>query len=331
MTLSTSPALQSFPKISGYTPTEQLKFGSSTVFYQAAQRNLALIALGAIALVALPSCTTNTSTPSTPETAITAANPQATIKAGGSSSAVDFLSTLKTAYEASPQAGKITLLEPGQSENILAGVKQGLLDVGALSKSLKPAERDSRLDSREVAHDGLVVATHPSVTGVKNLTTDNLKGIYSGRITNWQQLGGLDAPIVVLDRPEDESAKRLLRQYYLGKELKNAPNAVVLRKEGELIKTIQSTPYSIGAFSLAYAISHNLPVNRLSLNDIAPTPESLKAGQYPMFRTITIIWNKKASEATQSFIRYISSQPGTTTLEQAGFAAINKTTGSEKK
>lgn len=294
-------------------------------------KNLAIITLGVIALIALPSCSTNTSTPSTPATATVAANPQAEIKAGGSSSTVDFLRTMKTAYEASPQTGKITLLEPGQSENILAGVKQGLIDVGAISKSLKPEDRDSSIESLEVAHDGLLVATHPSVTGVKNLTTENLKGIYSGSITNWQQLGGPDATIIVLDRPEDESAKRLLRKHYLGDELQNAPNAVVLRKEGELIETIQSTPYSIGAFSLAYAISHNLSVNRLSLNEIAPTPDNLKTGQYPMFRTINIVWNKKASEAAQSFIHYISSQPGTMVLEQAGFVAINQTTTSQNK
>ncbi|MEB3293332.1 MAG: substrate-binding domain-containing protein [Synechococcales bacterium] len=286
-----------------------------------------MIALGAIALMALPSCSTNTSAPSTPATAV--ANSQTEIKAGGSSSTVDFLRTLKTAYEASPQTGKITLLEPGQSENILAGVKQGLVDIGTLSKSLKPEDRDSSLEYRAIAHDALLVATHPSVTGVKNLTTEQLKGIYSGSITNWQQVGGPDATIVVLDRPEDESAKRLLRKHYLGEELQNAPNAVVLRKEGELIQTIQSTPHSIGAFSLANAISHNLPVNHLSLDEIAPTPANLKAARYPMFRTITLVWNKKASEMTQAFIRYIASQPGNTALEEAGFAPISQTTASQ--
>jgi phosphate transport system substrate-binding protein len=293
------------------------------------QKNIAIIALGAIALITLPSCSTNTSAPSTPAAETTAANSQAPIKAGGSSSTVHFLNTMKTAYEASPQTRKITLLTPGQSENILAGVKQGLVDIGALSKSFKPDDRDGSLESREVAHDALLVATHPRVTGVKNLTTANLKAIYSGSVTNWQQLGGPDAEIVVLDRPEDESAKRLLRKHYLGKELQNAPNAVVLRKEGELIQTLQSTPYSIGAFSLAHAISHNLSVNRLSLNDIDPTPENMKTGKYPMIRTITIVWNKKASQATQSFISYIFSQPGTTVLEQAGFAAISPITASQ--
>ncbi|MGL5064583.1 MAG: substrate-binding domain-containing protein, partial [Microcoleus sp.] len=146
-----------------------------------------------------------------------------------------------------------------------------------------------------------------------------LKAIYSGTLTNWKELGGPDAKILVFDRPEDESAKRLLRKHYLGKDLQNSPEAVVFRKEGELIAAIQSTPYSIGAFSLAYAISHNLPVNRLNLNNIEPTPDNVKTGKYEMVRTIEIIWHKNASDPTQEMIRYIFSPSGTKVLEKSGF------------
>jgi phosphate transport system substrate-binding protein len=297
------------------------------------KQNLVIFALGVIpiALLILPGCSTNTSTPTAVTATTAASNTQASIKVAGSSSALDFLRTLETDYESTSKNRQITLLEPGQSENIIAGIKQGLVDVGGISKNLKPEENDGTLEFREVAKDALLVATHPSVTGVKNLTTENLKSIYSGSVTNWQQLGGPNAQIVVLDRPEDESAKRLLRQYYLGKDLKNAPNAIVLRKEGELIQTIQSTPYSIGTFSLANAMSHKLPLNRLSLNNIEPTVENLKTGKYPMARTIGIVWSKKASEATQSFVSYIFSQAGTNILEQSGFASVTPAVGSNVK
>jgi phosphate transport system substrate-binding protein len=290
------------------------------------KQNSAIFALGAIVLIGLSSCSTNTNAPSSSTATAETSDAQALIKAGGSSSTIDFLRILKTAYESNSdaelQAGQMSLLEPGQSENMIMGVKQGLIDVGAISRTLKPGEDDGSLEFRAVAQDGLLVAVHPSVTGVKNLTTANLKAIYSGNVTNWQQLGGPDAAIVLLDRPEDESAKRLLRQHYLGKDLQNAPKAIVLRKEGELIQTIQSTPYSIGAFSLAYAISHRLPVHRLSLNEIEPTSENLKTGQYLMSRTIGIIWNKNASEPTQSLVRYALSQPGAKILEQSGFVSL---------
>lgn len=296
----------------------RLMFATSS---QRSHLNAALVMI-AIAFMGLPSCSSNTSvSPASTETA-TASNAQATIKAGSGSATANILRILKTAYTSTAKNTQITLLEPSQSPNMIAGVKQGLADIGFINRILKPEENDGTLAFREVARDALMVATHPSVTGVKKLTTANLKAIYSGSITNWKQLGGPDATIVLLDRPEDESAKRLLREHYLGKDLPNAPNAVLLRKEEELIQTLQSTPYSIGAFSLAYAISHNLPANRLSLNDIAPTVENLKAGKYLMYRQIGIVSKQNPSEATQSFLTFISSPSGIGIIEQSGFATV---------
>jgi phosphate transport system substrate-binding protein len=289
------------------------------------KRNLLTLALSAIALLGLTCCTTTTSTVSTTTASANVVIPtQTSIKVGGSSSALGLIQMLQTKYEATVTNVKITQLEPGQSENIIQGIKLKLIDLGAISKKLKPEENDGSLESREIAHDALVIATHPSVTGVKNLTTENIKAIYSGDITNWKQLGGTDAKIVLLDRPEDESAKRLLRQHYLGKDLKNSPEAVVFRKEGELIQAIQSTPYSIGCFSLAHAISHKLPVNHLSLNGIEPTPENVKSGKYPMVRTISIVWHKNHSEATQGLIQYISSPSAINAMEQSGFISVTQ-------
>ncbi|MEG4446676.1 substrate-binding domain-containing protein [Microcoleus sp. AT9_B5] len=285
--------------------------------------NLVTLALSAIVLLGLPSCSKTTSiatTTTAPTTA--AAETQTSLKVGASSSTLGLMKVLQTNYEATAKNVKITQLEPGQSENIIDGIKQTLVDLGAISRTLKPEENDGTLESRDVAHDALLVATNSSVTGVKNITTEDIKAIYSGTITNWKQLGGTDAKIVLLDRPEDESAKRLLRKYYLGADLKNSLEAVVFRKEGELIEAIQSTPYSIGAFSLAHAISNKLPVNRLSLNGVEPTRENVKAGKYPMVRTISIVWHKKPSEATQALIKYISSPPGINAMEQSGFIFV---------
>jgi phosphate transport system substrate-binding protein len=287
-------------------------------------QKLVVLTLNAIALQGLASCNPETITPRATTDPSVETQPQASIKVGGSSSTVNLLNVLITSYKSNAQAVKITQLEPEQSENIIDGIKLKVVDIGAISKALKPKENDGTLEVREVAQDALVVATHPSVTGVKNLSTKDLKGIYSGTITNWKQLGGIDAKIVLLDRPEDESAKRLLRKHYLGKDLKNSPEAVVLRREGELIKTILGTTYSIGTFSLAAAVSQDLPVNRLSLNGVEPTSENVKAGKYVMVRMISIIWHKNPSEPTQSLIEYISSPLGISAMEQAGFIAVTQ-------
>jgi phosphate transport system substrate-binding protein len=286
-------------------------------------QRLFILTLSVIVLQGLASCTPKTIAPKTTTTTTAATQTQSSIKVGGSSSTVNLLNVLIASYTSTQKTIKITQLEPGQSENIIDGIKLKVVDIGAISKALKPKENDGTLEVREVAQDALVVATHPSVTGIKSLTTENLRSIYSGTVTNWKQLGGPDAKIVLLDRPEDESAKRLLRKHYLGEDLKNSPEAIILRREGELIKTIQSTPYSIGTFSLAAAISQKLPVNHLSLNEVEPTSENVRDGKYVMVRSITIIWHKKSSEATQAFIKYIFSPSGINAIEQSGFITVS--------
>jgi phosphate transport system substrate-binding protein len=288
-------------------------------------QHILTLALSAIALLGLPSCTTTSSAPKTETTTTVATATQTSIKVSGSSAVSMMLTLLETDFNSTSKNLKITQLEPGQAANAIKGIKQNLVDLAVIGREIKPEENDGTIESRAIAQDALLVATHPTVTEVKNLTTENLKSIYSGTVTNWKQLGGPDAKIVLLDRPEDESAKHLLRKHYLGADLQNSPEAVPLRHEHDLIQAIQGTPYSIGFFSLTYAISNNLPVNHLSLNGVKPTNENVKADKYPMARTISIVWRKNPSKATQVLIKYISSPQGINAMEQAGFIPVTQT------
>lgn len=279
-----------------------------------------------IALLPLTSCT---SSPNSEVTAQSTAPPteqqQQIIRASGGSSTIGVLQLLMDAYTKKVPNVQANFLPASQSESTLAGIQAGLLDIGSLSKTLKPTEITDDLAQRVIAQDGLVVATHPSVTGVTNLTTDNLKAIYSGQAKNWQEFGGPDAAIVLLDRPEDESAKRLLREYYLGKDLVTSPDAVILRKQDELVSALQSTPYSIGTFSLATSIYEKVPVNHLSLDGIEPTLDNIKSGKYKMVRPITFVFKKSPAPQVQGFLDFLSTPEAIALLTQAGYAPVNST------
>jgi len=285
------------------------------------QNTLSVLTVGLITplvagmgLVGLSSCnSTNPTTDSQPT--------DREVKITGSGSTYPAMEALAAAYEASKteEKAKIVFLPPSQSESGISGTRDGLVDLGSLSRTLKPQEDDGTLVYWEVARDALTVATHPDVEGVTNLQTDDLKAIYSGTTTNWQQVGGPDAMIVVLDRPEDESGKRLLREHYLGQALENAPDAVVLRHESDLIEAVTGTPYSIGAFSLAYAIANQLAVNRLRLDDVAPTVENVQSGKYPMVRILGLVSRQTPSTETQKFMDFIFSNAGAEALLEAGF------------
>lgn len=278
------------------------------------QNTLFSIALGITSLLGFTSCSSGGSTRTQVQV------PQE-IKIVGSSSTYQAAKILAKAYKDKTGNVKFIFLPKSQSSSGIAGVKKGIVDIGTVSRTLKPEEDDASIEYREFAKDALLVGTHPSVKAVNNLQTSQLKAIYSGKVTNWQELGGSNAKIVVLDRPEDESGKRLLREYYLGKKLKNAPEAVIMRHEPELINALNNTLNSIGTFSLAYAISNELSVKRLRLNNIEPTPENVQTGKYKMMRKLGIVCSKKPTAKTQAFLDFIFSLQGQEVLRKSGFVS----------
>ena len=276
-------------------------------------------------LLGLPACTNNVNNPNNDNNSQITTQGKQEIKIGGSSSSYGFMQPLGKIYESKVENTKITFQPASQSGAGIAGVKEGILEIASVARELKPEEDpEGQLEYSPIAKDGVVVATHPTVTGVSNLTTEQLKKIYSGAIKNWQELGGENVPIVLLDRPEDESPKKMLRKYYLGKDLKISPDAVSLRTEGDLIDSIQNTPYSIGVFSLGYSLNNNLPVNHLSLDGVKPTVENVATGKYKMVRNYGVVIKKEPSESITSFIDFIYSPEGTDTIKKIGLVPTAK-------
>ncbi|MBE9206635.1 substrate-binding domain-containing protein [Nostoc sp. LEGE 06077] len=280
---------------------------------------LGLVVLGLCSCNAINSTTTTNTSQTTSQNDVKTQPP---IKLAVSSSSITLLKVLTEAFQTNNKTATFEFVSHSQSEGAIAALKNGIVDIAGSSHKLKPEEDNGKIQYRELAQDLLVVFTHDSVKGVTNLTTAQLKSIYAGKITNWQELGGPNAKIVVLDRPEDESAKKLLRKYYLGQD-KTTTKAVILNKEGELIDTLQSTPYSIGAFSLAYSIINQLPVNRLNLNGITPNTENFTNGKYQMVRHLGIIWQKAPTTNTQKLIDFIFSSEGNKLLQDKGFIPSN--------
>jgi phosphate transport system substrate-binding protein len=241
------------------------------------------------------------------------------IRIGGHSSTYSAMKILADAYTAQAKNTHITFVVTNQSKTAIAAVLNGRLDIGSINEPFKPEENDGSLDYREVAKDALLVGTHSSVNSISNLTTENLKAIYSGSMRNWKEIGGPDANIAVLDLPEDDSAKSLLRKYYLGKDLKTSSTAIFLKEEEDLIAALQNVVYSIGTFSLSYATSHQPPVNRLNLNGIGATPENLESGKYPMVRPVGLVSKKSPSQAVQGFLDFATSERAASALRKSDF------------
>jgi phosphate transport system substrate-binding protein len=254
-------------------------------------RKITLPIIAFMTIVGIYSCSSSdsqTTGTSSPVIGQTDSQTQQTVKFSASSSSVKVLTILSKAYQAKDPTIKMESLSDTQSSGAIAALKNNIVDIAGSSNKLKPEDENGKIQYRELAQDLLIVATHNSVKDVTNLSTAQLRSIYKGDITNWKELGGPNAEIVLLDRPEDESAKKLLRKYYLEKD-KTTAKAIILQKEGDMINTIKSTPFAIGAFSMAASVNEQLPVNLLSLNDIAPTAKNLTDGKYQMTRHLGIV------------------------------------------
>ncbi len=191
------------------------------------------------------------------------------IRVSGSKTCLPLMKILAREFEKKNPDYKVQFLPGAHSNAGIKGVAQGVLDVGAVSRRLKPEEEALGVKYYSLSSDGLAIGVSKNIK-IKNIASKEKRKIYRREITNWKETGGLDAPIVVLDRNEDESAKIILRQYVLGDELRITPKAVKLYFESDMINALLETPNAIGYFSLGYALSEKIPVNILNLDGVEP-------------------------------------------------------------
>jgi phosphate transport system substrate-binding protein len=247
-----------------------------------------------------------------------AAQPRQTIRISGSGTCLPLVKLIAQAFQEKNPNIEVKFLPSGHSKAGISGVDQGILEIGAVSRRLKPTEKVLGVNYYCLSNDGLAIGTSKGLD-IKGITSEAVRKIYSGEITNWQELGGPDAEIVVLDRNEDESAKIILRQYVLGKNLKITPQAINLYFESDMINAVEETSYAIGYFSLGYALSENLDINLLELDGVAPTVENILAGKYRMVRPLGIV-TKKEGEAVRKFVEFALSSEAKETMKENGFA-----------
>ncbi len=238
------------------------------------------------------------------------------IRVSGSGTALPLVRILTDAYEAD---GIEFVYLPGlHSGGGIKGVANGDLEIGTVSRELEEDEQALGLELVKLSDDGLVIAVHPSVT-VDGLTSEQVREIYRGEHENWSELGGPDLGIVILDRNEDESAKIILRKYVLGPDLKITDQAVNLFYEPDMIEGLQSTPGSIGYFSLGYGLLEEIPVRYLKLDGVEASVETIMSGEYEMVRPLGVVVNRPPDSAIEGFLEWAQSDEARVLMTEKGF------------
>ncbi len=217
-------------------------------------------------------------------------------------------------------------VQGGGSGQGIKSVKEGIADLGALSRELKDEEMSSVDQEIEIAKDGVAVVVNKD-SGVEDLTLEQIKQIYTGEITNWSQVGGTDAPITVVSREEGSGTRGafteitgILSKDASGNEVDGTTkDALVQPSTGAVLQTVGNTPNTIGYVSLG---SLNDTVKAVKVEGVEATDENITAGDYPIQRPFLYVTGGELSAAAQAFVDFVLSDEGQEIVSQE-FIPVN--------
>lgn len=170
---------------------------------------------------------------------------------------------------------------------------------------------------KTVAIDAIVPIVHPK-NKVKNLTIDQLAMIYSGRITNWKELGGDDLQIVPVSRDSSSGTFESWRELVLKGE-KVTPKAQLQASNGAIVQVVSKNKYAIGYVGIGYL---DKTVKALQVNGVTANSKTAISKEYPIARDLYMITNGEPAGETAAFINYLLGKDGQTIVEKTGFVPL---------
>ena len=231
----------------------------------------------------------------------------------GSTSMEKVIGALGEAFSEKNPDVNFTYNPTGSGTGIVA-VENGTCDIGLSSRNLKDEEKSKGLEETVLALDGIAVIVGKDNT-VKDLTLEQISDIYTGKITNWSELGGKDGEIVVIGREAGSGTRDGFES------ITKTKDACVLRQEltstGDVIATVKSNENAIGYASLA---SVDDTVTAVSVGGVAPSKETILDGSYAIQRPFVLVTvaGKKLSDSAQAFVDYCFSEEAKPIIEKAG-------------
>ena len=236
------------------------------------------------------------------------------IIAAGSTSVQPFAEVLAEEYMILHPGVTIDIQGGGSAAGIMAA-QSGTADIGMSSRSL--AGDETKLWSVEIARDGLAIVVNAR-NPIVNLTTDQVRDIYSGKIDNWSTLGGPKAQIHVFTREDGSGTRSSFESLVMGKTEIMA-RAMVQDSNGAVRQLVGDDPDAIGFISLGLV---DKTVKAVELNGIIPTREHVIDGSYNLSRPFLFLCKQEPAGLTKDFINFTLSDKGKQILNAQGLVTI---------
>ena len=247
-----------------------------------------------------------------------AASVSGTVSTDGSTSMEKVIGALSESYMAANKDVTVNYNPTGSGAGITA-VQEGTCDIGLSSRALKDEEKAAGLKETVLAYDGIAIIVHPD-NPVSDLSIEQIAKLYTGEITNWKDVGGSDAEVVLIGR-EAASGTRDGFESITGTKDK-CQYRQELTSTGDVITAVSQNPDAIGYASLA-AIKDS--VKALSVDGVTPSEATVKDGSYQVQRPFVLVTmeGKALSAAAQSFFGYATSADAADIIAKAGAVAAN--------
>ena len=226
--------------------------------------------------------------------------------ATGSSTIAPLVADVAKHYEASHPGVRIEVQSGGSSRGI-SDTTSGVADLGMVSRALKDGE-ETKLAAHTIARDGVCVIIHRD-NSVRLLDKPQLIDIYTKKITNWKDVGGKDAAIVVANKAEGRSTLEVFL-HYLGLDQADVKADIVVGENLHVIQSVVSNPNTVGYVSIGTAMAEEkagTPIQLVVTDGKTPTMESVRDGSFPITRPLNVVTNAETSPAARAFLDYLMS------------------------
>jgi len=207
----------------------------------------------------------------------------------------------------------------------IAAIIDGTCDIGDASRSMKEQELSNAVSkgvdpkANFIAMDGIAVIVHPS-NKVSAITKNQLKDIYTGKVSDWSALGNESQKIVVVSRDSASGTFESFGEMALDKE-KVRPDALMQASNQAIASAVAKTPGAIGYVGLGYISSQ---VKALALDGVMPSKATVLSNKYKLSRPLFMYTNGSPQGVVKDFLDFVLSEEGQKLVEEAGFVGLKK-------
>lgn len=294
-------------------------------------KSLLLLLVAVVATLGCGPKQARTDTPSGSGSAATSGGSQGSVAVKGSDTMVHLVTAWAEAYmKANP--GKQISVTGGGSGTGIAALLNGTTDICASSRDLSEEERKTaqeknlNLVDTTVARDALSIIVNPK-NPVNELTLEQLEKIYTGAITNWSELGGVDERIVVTSRESSSGTYMFFLEHVLKKK-DYTKDALLLPATSAIVQSVADTSGAIGYVGLGYAQGAGDKVKTVGIKAtpdapvVMPSTETVLSGEYSISRPLYLVVANQPAGAVKEFLDFCTSAEGQAIVEREGYVKV---------